>query len=681
MKRLALICGKCIAESLVGLTLLVLLATAPTDAAQDILFRPEGQAVKMAPFYSFQGNVGQFYANSGGASFGAPTIDTTLAPTDLVQMPDGRYLVNTLGGTIKLLDPNGNFISNLMGPAETQTTFVDPVRYGSTALVLHPNFASSDAGVFGRGLAYGISVQPPSESSRRPGTPETGVVADFTVPEEVPEGTPLPSNGWTGGSAFAYQPVIREYDLSAMLDTEATVTSYIGSPPPTREILRIDQPQASHGMFDIAFNAAGDLFVANGDGGFTELGPDFPGRVRFQSAQNLNEVFGKILRINPDVNAANSGRVGDNGQYSIPADNPYFDTTQDPTFDFVNSVFSNNDGTLDEIYANGVRSPFRLMNDPRDPTGNTLVLGDVGAGSREEVTKFTNGDNLGWGRFEGDLDRGAYSLEGNTTHTGPGMVYDHGPRSLDRVNGQVTTFRPEAGGQSISGGEIYAGSLLGPGFEGRYIGADLGAHNGNTRNLSRLFIGGLEDVTLDTTMLNIDPAGQVFTAPTLTAGDFVPGFDFNQPGVDFDGQGGRLLPELILGIHANNNGELFLLGSDRNGNNTISRIVRSSIGSIPGDVDGVNGVTIDDFNIIRNNLGKHVTLRVDGDLTGDGKVDLRDFQEWLDNVPPGLYVGSEVPEPGSIRLVGFAAVLFTLRIANNTRLASLHSHFDETLSR
>lgn len=639
-----------------NLMLLLLASLAcPACFAQDIQYDAGGLTARIVPFYSFQGNVGQFYGNSGGAAFGVPTIDTTLAPTDIAQLPDGRYLVNTLGGTIKLLSQKGKFIDDLMGPDETQTNFVDPIRYGSTTLVLHPNFGSTDPMVFGRGKAYGISVQPPSEASRINRT-ETGVIADFTTPEEVGEGTPLPGTSWTGGSAFAYQPVLREYDLSGLIDDQNPVTSYIGNAPPTRDILRLDQPGASHGMFDITFNAAGDLFVTNGDGGFTELGPDFPGRNRFQSAQNLNEVFGKILRINPNVNAANAGRVGDNGQYSIPADNPYFDATLDPQFDFENSVFDNNDGTLDEIYANGVRSPYRLNNDPRDPTGNTLVLSDVGEFSREEVTLFGKGDNLGWGRFEGNVTKaGSVSLQGNTTVTGPGLTYDHGPNSFDRNgSGEVTTFRVEAGGQSISGGEIYAGSLLGEDFQGLYIGADLGAHAGSTTNLSRLIVANIEDSSLEATILNIDPTGQVFTAPELTSDDFAPGFNFNQPGIDFDGQGGRMLPELILGVHTNNTGELFLLGTDRNGNNTISRIVAVHEGGLAGDVDGANGVTMDDFEIIRQNLGSLADNRIDGDLDGNGKVDLDDYHEWRQNFNTGTTQLAVVPEPTSVSLIASA---------------------------
>jgi len=76
-----------------------------------------------------------------------------------------------------------------------------------------------------------------------------------------------------------------------------------------------------------------------------------------------------------------------------------------------------------------------------------------------------------------------------------------------------------------------------------------------------------------------------------------------------------------------------------------------------GDVDGTGGVTIDDFNIIRDNLGKSVAARNMGDLDGDRHVSLDDYQRWLDNVPASLAaMAVAVPEPTSIALIGMAVV-------------------------
>ena len=87
-------------------------------------------------------------------------------------MPDGRFMVATLGGTVRLLDHSGNYLSTLLGPTETGTTKIDVTHYGMTSLALHPQF--SEPGTFGYGKLYALVTQMP------PG--ERGVPADFTIP-------------------------------------------------------------------------------------------------------------------------------------------------------------------------------------------------------------------------------------------------------------------------------------------------------------------------------------------------------------------------------------------------------------------------------------------------------------------------------------------------------------------
>lgn len=532
---------------------------------------------------------------------------TDIAPTDMVQMPDGRFLVATLGGSVRMLDSTGNFISTLLGPAETGTTKVDVTHYGMTSLALHPQFSSPDT--FGYGKAYAMVTQQPQSIS--------GVAADFTVPGSNPT------------MSFTNQDVVREYDLSAMLDSG--VNSFVGQAVTARDIWRIDSPQSSHNAFDIVFRSNGDMFISSGDGGFTELTGDFRFYDRKQGAQNLDVAYGKILRINPDPSAyATTG--GKDDQYSIPGDNPFVGTA----------------GALAEIYANGVRSPYRLNLDPFDPTEETLWLGDVGAGAIEEVSKVTKGANLGWGRFEGTrLHNGNISIHGNNPIP-PEFEYSHSPRSLVLTNGKITTYNEEAGGNSITGGHLYRGTLLGPQMQGVYIGANLGHHAGNPLLLPRLFYGDPDSASRDVSSFRYSEDSQHFIDTFMEESDFVAGFDFEAAGLTpgyFD------LPQLVLSIAEDNAGELYVLGVDFNGLATISKL--RPVG-IPGDVDGMNGVTIDDFNIIFNHLGQSVPSREFGDLTNDQRVDLADFQRWRENAPPELVRlalgGNEVCEPSSLAL-------------------------------
>ncbi len=83
------------------------------------------------------------------------------------------------------------------------------------------------------------------------------------------------------------------------------------------------------------------------------------------NAQNLDNIHGKILRLNTDG--------------SVPDDNPVID------------------GRRSLIYAYGLRNPFRLT---FTPTGELLVA-DVGNAAFEEVNKITAGGNYGWPNAEG----------------------------------------------------------------------------------------------------------------------------------------------------------------------------------------------------------------------------------------------------------------------------------------
>lgn len=583
----------------------VILAFAFDQPASAQVIKNGSLEVRLDPFHSFQTNGDE------------------LAPTDMLQMPDGRFMVATLGGSVRLLDQNGGLISTLLSPAETGTTKVDVTHYGMTALALHPQF--DQVGSFGYGKAYALVTQQPEGV--------TGVSADFTVPGSNPS---MP---------FTNQDVVREYDLSSML-TNGT-TSYVGLAVSSRGILRIDSPQASHNAFDIAFRSNGDLFISSGDGGFTELNAFAPLHNRRQAAQDLDTAYGKILRINPDPNAyAQTG--GQNNQYSIPDDNPFASTP----------------GALDEIYANGVRSPYRLNLDPNDPTEETLWLADVGEGSREEVSKVQKGSNLGWGRFEGtNTSSSSISLQGNA-HTPPEFQYSHSPRSLtSSVGGPFNNYNEEAGGNSIVGGHIYRGTKLGAEFEGLYIGANLGHHAGNPTWLPRLFYGDPDDASVQLSKFNFDEFGQKFDDAFLNEDQFADGFDIGGAGLtpgEFD------LPQLVLSISEDNAGELYVLGVDFNGFATISTI---SPTLLPGDVDGINGVTIDDFNIIRANFNQAVTDRSFGDLTGDFFVDLSDYGQWQVNVPPAIAAAAKwtlVPELGSCLILPIG-----LLVAANRRLSKV----------
>ncbi|WP_331345622.1 PQQ-dependent sugar dehydrogenase [Cellvibrio sp. UBA7661] len=131
-------------------------------------------------------------------------------------------------------------------------------------------------------------------------------------------------------------------------------------------LLRFNQPYANHNGGHIAFGHDGYLYIASGDGG--------SGGDPQQNGQNLNNLLGKILRI--DVNNSSDGR-----NYAIPPDNPFAE------------------GSAPEIWAYGLRNPWRFG---FDSLTNELWVGDVGQGDWEEINLVTRAGNYGWGDMEGD---------------------------------------------------------------------------------------------------------------------------------------------------------------------------------------------------------------------------------------------------------------------------------------
>ena len=166
-------------------------------------------------------------------------------------------------------------------------------------------------------------------------------------------------------------------------------TTYDGGAP--RELFRFEQPFRNHNGGQIGFNplaAPGDadfglLYVGVADGG--------SGGDPLFNSQKLNSGFGKIFRIDP------LGSNSANGQYGIPAENPFND---------------GDDATLSEIYAYGVRNP---QNFAWDPQNGNMFSTDIGQNIVEEISPVTAGANLGWNTWEGSfgfISRQEVSLEG-----------------------------------------------------------------------------------------------------------------------------------------------------------------------------------------------------------------------------------------------------------------------------
>lgn len=78
---------------------------------------------------------------------------------------------------------------------------------------------------------------------------------------------------------------------------------------------------------------------------------------------------------------------------------------------------------------------------------------------------------------------------------------------------------------------------------------------------------------------------------------------------------------------------------------------------VPGDVTGEGNVDLADFEVIKMNFFNTMQTRMQGDLTDDGVVEFADFRQWKANVPPEMgaaalasLFGPVVPEPSTALL-------------------------------
>jgi glucose/arabinose dehydrogenase len=193
-------------------------------------------------------------------------------------------------------------------------------------------------------------------------------------------------------------------------------------------ILEYGQPYSNHNGGQLAFGPQDDyLYIAAGDGGYYG-DPEC-------NAQNLQTLLGAIHRI--DVDHPSGGN-----RYGIPPDNPFA---------------GNNLGYREEIFAYGLRNPWRFS---FDPVTDLLWAGDVGQALWEEIDLIVSGGNYGWSMFEG-------------THCYNSPWPCTPPCNSSGIIMPVWEYSHSLG-QSVTGGYVYRGTSV-PELTGKYIYADFGS--------------------------------------------------------------------------------------------------------------------------------------------------------------------------------------------------------------
>ena len=87
---------------------------------------------------------------------------------------------------------------------------------------------------------------------------------------------------------------------------------------------------------------------------------------------------------------------------------------------------------------------------------------------------------------------------------------------------------------------------------------------------------------------------------------------------------------------------------------------------LPGDTNNDDEVDIDDYNAIIQNMNRFGVTTSEGDVNGDGRVDLRDLRLWRDNRTN--IIGGSTSEPGVPEPTGLALAAVNLILAASLRV-------------
>ncbi|MCK0155862.1 PQQ-dependent sugar dehydrogenase [Cellulophaga sp. F20128] len=290
---------------------------------------------------------------------------------------------NTLEKTLNLQDYFPHFITK------------PGLASGLGSFAFHPDYANN-------GLFYTTHTEDPKQAAK----------ADFSYHDSIPK-----KMRWI---------------LTEWKNKKPSNPSFKGS---HRKILSVDIPTQVHGIQEISFNTSvaatnsdyGNLYICIGDGGSAE-------NKFLHLTQSNKKIWGTILRIDP------LGNNSENGNYGIPADNP----------------FANTPNTLSEIWAYGFRNPNRIS---WDNQSGKLLASDIGHRQIEEINLIEPGKNYGWPMREGTFT--LIPLESMED------IYNVDTTFLQKYADPVLQFDHDDS-NAVCGGYVYQGKNI-PALKGKYI--------------------------------------------------------------------------------------------------------------------------------------------------------------------------------------------------------------------
>jgi enterochelin esterase-like enzyme/glucose/arabinose dehydrogenase len=291
---------------------------------------------------------------------------------------------------------------------------------------------------------------------------EKKLFLDLTQPKDGP----IEPNGECGLLGLAFPPDHAKsrrcfvyYSLKIGGKLQQRVSRFeMNANDPDRADLATEQPlitqedaASNHNGGDLQFGPDGYLYVAVGDGG--------GGNDKFDNGRFINKGFhAAILRIDVDKrpgslppNAHPAIARGADGAafYAVPADNPFVGATRHQGKALVPETVRT------EIWATGLRNPWRMWFDPKD---GRLFTGDIGQNLYEEVDIVVRGGDYGWSYREGlhPFPLGPAGADKEPAGYKPiDPIYEY-PRNV---------------GVSVTGGVVYRGDRF-PQHREKYIFAD-----------------------------------------------------------------------------------------------------------------------------------------------------------------------------------------------------------------
>ena len=344
-----------------------------------------------------------------------------------------------------------------------------------------------------------------------------------------------------------------------------------------------------------------------------------------------------LLLVAPSTASAQAGV-----SYQVPVDNPYVGLG----------------GAAPEVYAQGLRNPFRFSFD--SATGDVLI-GDVGQGKREEIdwigADAARGANFGWACREGKIAGprpdecpvlGAieplfdYGTPGSDAVTGGFVVHDSSLTGLtgrylfaDFYAGEITSLALEVNAPDPQTTELTIPQLasFGEDSSGRLYAASLGG-NEVVRLIAGTTTGTLDEDPLTGTFANPiaigtypGDASRLFVAERagnvrLVVNDEVrpaPYLDVAQFGVDLDGERGLL--SIVAAPDYPTSGKVYVYYTDSGGDIRIDEFTRSAVNPEVADPASRRNILTIEHSQISNHNGGQLHFGADGCLwvtTGDG---------------------------------------------------------------